>query len=468
MVSGVAGGQSRRDGPSAGWRGTSRRGATALLGAVTLTALLVPGSLAPAAAWTAPLLTSTAAAPGPTSSPVGVARAGSAAPVAPDFFGVHDDRGGPLDPDAWATGRLWAAWCTVAPTPEVDLVRSAREALRPAFRTFAASQTRRLTVSLGHPAPWVFDEHPAAVKVRAKRVWYCGQHASVTSFPRARLLRDGPLAELYAAYVEAVVQAARPYLAGDPRNRLVLQAWNEPNLANGGTVHHRIPGAARTWRQAAASLQEQERIIWRVASELVPGRFEVTSPALYGKPTDLGAAYFRQQARTRTIDSVSLNFYTLRQRKVNASLELWRTKARTAKRLVTKHRSLRFLPIWVTETNHNLVNGIPDDSNVTGRWADPAVQRRLVEVTTMEALRLRFAGLQWYQGTPAQTAVSTLPGSPAAEATKALRTELVGRMLLRCDVEDPVVTCAMSARDDEGPIWVRWSRKGRDGVEILR
>ena len=152
---------------------------------------------------------------------------------------------------------------------------------------------------------------------------------------------------------------------------------------------------------------------------------------------------------------------------MNRSLDLWRSKAGVAKGLVTKYRSLRFLPIWVTETNHNLVNGVPDDSNVEGEWADPAAQKRLLEVTTMEALRLGFAGLQWYQGAPTQTAVTTLPGSPAAEAVKALRAELMGRMLTGCSTRAGVTTCTLSARTDSGPIGVRWSRSGTLGVEVL-
>jgi hypothetical protein len=152
---------------------------------------------------------------------------------------------------------------------------------------------------------------------------------------------------------------------------------------------------------------------------------------------------------------------------VNRSLDLWRSKARIAKRLVTRYPSLRFLPVWVTETNHNLVNGVPDDSNVQGEWADPAAQKRLIEVTTMEALRLGFAGLQWYQGSPTQTAVTTLPGSPAAEAIKALRAELVGRMVTGCSTRGAVTTCTLSARTDSGPIQVRWSRSGTVGVEVL-
>lgn len=394
--------------------------------------------------------------------------AAAPAPVAPEFFGVQDDRVQPLDPAAWATGRLWAAWCSVQPRPELEVGRAARDLLRPAFKTFAASETRRLTVSLGHPAPWVFGDHPAAVRVRPKHVWYCDRHASVTSFPAAGTLQAGPVGEAYAAYVAAVIRASRPYLAADARNMLVLQAWNEPNLRNGGTVREPIPGAARTWRQASASLREQERIIWRVAAEMIPGRFEVTSPSLYGKPTALGGVYLKEQAKSRTVDSFSLNIYTVRQRSVNRSLELWRSKARIAKRLVTRYPSLRFLPIWVTETNHNLVNGVPDVSNIEGEWADPRAQKRLLEVTTMEALRLGFAGLQWYQGSPTQTAVTTLPGSPAAEAVTALRAELVGRMVTGCSTHAGVTTCTLSARPDSGPILVRWSRTGTDGIEIVR
>lgn len=388
-------------------------------------------------------------------------------PITPEFFGVQDDRAQPPDPQAWGSARVWAAWCTVQPTAQTDLATSVPRRLGPAFETYAASGTRRVTVSLGHPAAWVFGEHPTAVSTRHTRIWYCQYAAANTSFPTARSLRSGPVRDAYEAYVRSVIESAGPYLAAHPDNRLVLQAWNEPNLRSGGTVRHRIPGAARSWSQAVASLRQQELILRRVASQAIPGRFEITSPSLYGKRSALNTAYLKAQARRATVDSISLNFYTLRQGNVNRSLALWRKKAAVAKRLVTRHKSLRKVPIWLTETNHNLVNGIPDDSNQTGVWALPEVQRRLVEVTTMEALRQGFAGLQWYQGTLLQTAVNTRPGTPATAASKALRTQLEGRRLVRCATRRSTTTCALTARPGSGPIKVRWSAKGSAGVTII-
>jgi hypothetical protein len=199
---------------------------------------------------------------------------------------------------------------------------------------------------------------------------------------------------------------------------------------------------------------------------MIPGRFEITTPSIYGKKSQLNTHYLKAQAKNRTVDSISLNFYTLRQKSVNKSLALWKKKASTAKRLVTKHRSLRGLPIWITETNHNLINGIPYRGNVTGFWATPAAQKRMVEVTTMEALRQGYAGIQWYQGTPEQTAVNARAGSSATAASTALMQNLVGRRVTKCSVKKSTTTCSMSARPGSQAIKVSWSSKGSAGVSI--
>lgn len=391
-----------------------------------------------------------------------------ARPITPEYFGVQDDGAGVPDDLAWSTGRVWAAWCTIQPTRETEVADAAQRRLGPTFAMYAGTATTRLTVSLGHPSPWVFDNHRLAVSSKGVRVWYCEYAAANTSFPTVRTLRSEPVKSAYADYVRAVIDAARPYLDANAENTLVLQAWNEPNLLNGGTITNRIPGAARSWKAASASLREQERIMRRVATELIPGRFEVTSPSLYGKKTALGTRYFKDQAKRRTIDSISLNFYTLRQGTVNKSLARWRTRAGVAKRLVTKHKRLRKVPIYLTETNHNLVNHQGDYGNLTTRWAAPAAQQRMVEVTTMEAIRRGFAGIQWYQGTPTQTAVDTRPGTVATEAGKALRAELVGRRLVKCRTKKSRTTCTFSARPDSGRIKVSWSSKGSRGVTISR
>lgn len=401
---------------------------------------------------------------------VGVAGEASAASkrIKPEFFGVQDDRYGRDDTGAWGSARIWAAWCTVQPTAETRLQQSVADLIGGAYRTYADAGVKRLAVSLGHPASWVYNDHPVAVSREYTHIWYCDSNAANTSFPRATTLRAGPLRAAYITYISAVIKAARPYLEANRRNKLVLQAWNEPNLSIGGSVRNAIPGAARSWKQASKSLREQERIMRAVAGGLIPGRFEISSPALYGRDNPLNSRYFTAQDRKRTIDSVSLNVYTLRQRSVNKSVALWRRKARDAKQVVTRHRRLRNIPIWLTETNHNLRNDTDEVGNRDGKWAESWVQKRLLEVTTMEALRRGFAGIQWYQGSLKQTAVNTRPGTPASEASLALRKQLLRRKRINCTTKKTRTTCTLSSRPGSKSIQVRWSLKGSKGVGILK
>ena len=389
----------------------------------------------------------------------------ASARITPEYFGVHDDNLGPYDPTAWGSARVWVPWCAVQPSASTPVAERTAARFSSAFALYARGGVTRLNVSLGHPAPWVFNDDPASFTPN-DRVWFCEKAAANTSFPTVSQLSSGPIHDAYVTYVVAVIEAAKPYLAADGRNKVALQAWNEPNLRNGGTVSPKIPGAATTWYQAAKSLQQQERIMRGIARAMIPGRFEITSPAMYGKKTTLNTKYFKAQAKRRTVDSISLNFYTLRQKSVNKSIKLWRKKAAVAKKLVTRHKKLRKVPIWLTETNHNLINFIPDQGNVNGVWATPKAQKRMVEVTTMEALRQGFAGIQWYQGTLAQTAVNARPGTPAAQASAALRNELIGRRLIKC-TGTKVTKCRMTARPGSGRITVKWSAKGTRGVRII-
>ena len=412
---------------------------------------------------------STARAALPPGAPrTGIAASAWALPVDVTFFGVHDDESLRVKPTQWGTGRLHAAWCDVQPTAASDAGAVAADLLERPFRVSARNNVRRLNVSLGHPAAWVFADHPRATATADVAVWYCQHSRANVSVPTARSLTAGPVHDAYAAYVGAVIAAAGEYLATDPGNRLVLQAWNEPNLGNGGQVRRTIPGAARTWKQAAASLQQQERIIRAVAEALIPGRYELSSPALYGKSNALLTAYLARQAKDRTVDSVSLNFYSHRVA-VTGAMARWTKKAATAIQLVRRHRGLRALPVWITETNHNLVNYQPSNrANMQGLWASAATQRHLVEVTTAEAMRLGYAGLEWYQGTLQQVGVNTRAGSVGAQAAQEFLTEVAGRTLLACTTRRSVVTCTLSGRDAVDPsIQLIWSAKGFDGVTFV-
>lgn len=380
--------------------------------------------------------------------------------VRPEYFGVQDDRQ-TNGSDGFGAARMWAAWCTVQPSPRVPAARAASRALSRGFALNAAAGRNRLTVSLGHPPPWVFGNHARSLKRIG--IWYCKQKRSAVAFPSPASLRAGPVRAAYAAYVAGVVAAAKKYLAADRSNRLVLQAWNEPNLGSGGRVSGRIPGTARTWTQAAESLREQERIMRAVARRLIPNRFEITTPSMYGKPTRLGTPYFRLQAKARTVDSVSLNFYTLYVSSPTSSLKRWRSRAAEARGLITRYRSLRGLPIWITETNHNLVNS-RKQTNRKPVWAAPAAQKRMVDVTTLEAMRLGYAGIGWYQGSLSQTAVNVRAGTPAAVANRQLRDRLVGRRVLGCGTRKGQSWCVFSARKGSPPLRATWASNGSSGV----
>lgn len=398
----------------------------------------------------------------------GLAGSAWSLPIDATYFGVHDDEVLRVKPSQWGTGRMHAAWCTVAPSSTADVHATADQTLATTFRVNAKNDVRRLNVSLGHPAPWVFGDHPTAVRTSVELIWYCQHALANTSFPTRKSLIVGPVHDAYDSYIRAVIAAAGDYLGADPANRLVLQTWNEPNLGNGGQVTRRIPGAARTWKQAAASLQEQERIIRAVADELIPGRFEISSPALYGKSNALTRAYLAAQARDRTVDSISLNFYT-HTRRPGVTMARWTTKAAAAIGLVRAYRSLRTVPVWITETNHNLVNNQPGNrSNMQGLWASAAVQRHLVEATTAQALRLGFAGLEWYQGSLQQVAVNTRAGTIGALAAQEFLAQVAGRTVQKCGSRRTVITCTLVSPDPTvPPLRMRWSTKGFDGVTFL-
>lgn len=388
----------------------------------------------------------------------------AAKPIHHTFFGVQDDHQ-TNHSTAYGAARLWKPWCQIQPSAQVPARTGADRILAPAFAANAKAQRTRVTVLLGHPAPWVYNNHPNAHKKTG--LWYCAQNRSGIAFPSVALLRTTRVRAAYVNYVAAVISAAEPYLAANPANRVALQAWNEPNVGSGGNVKTGIPGAATSWKRAASSLREQERLIRAVARRMIPGRYEITSPSFVGKSGKLVRAYFGAQAKARTIDSASVNFYTQNVSTPNGSLRQWRTNAAKAKRIVTRYKALRGLPIWITETNHNLINYSPRQTNMRRPWTAPSVQRRLAEVTTMEAMRLGFAGIEWYQGALAQTAVNTRPGTPATAATARLNSALRGRTIIGCGTNKGVSWCRLSARPGNRAIRVTWANSGAGGVQLF-
>ncbi len=388
-------------------------------------------------------------------------------PVGDPYLGVHDGQGKPVGPNLWGTSRVLALWCAVQPIRGINVTDSARTRLDGEYAKNAANGVRRLNVTLGHPAAWVFKDAKAARSTKNVPARYCQHTLANTSFPTRKSLASGPVRTAYVEYVRAVIRASKNYLAANGANKLVLMAANEPNLRSSGQVSRTIPGAARSWEEAAASLQKQERIMRKVAQQMIPGRFEITSPAMYGKQNAGATAYFKAQAKYRTIDSISLNFYTFGVTPAKA-LASWRAKATRALKVVKTYQRLKRVPVWITETNHNLVNGNPRDrSNISSDWMSGPTQKHLAQATLAEAMRMGFAGIEFYQGSASQVALKYYPGTVAFQSTRSLFVLLAGRKLQKCTTTKSIVTCSFSARPIDGPVQLRWSAKGLSGVTVI-
>jgi hypothetical protein len=384
--------------------------------------------------------------------------------VTPETFGNQDDGNTGNTGETYSTGRVWAAWCTVQPeltTTNTEMVNN----VKPAFD--ANLRTTRLNVTLGHPPVWVYNNTKAAANQKGIFLWYCQFASANLTTPTVTMLKTTPTGALYKQYVRNVITAAGGYLAADPANKLVFEGWNEPNLRSGSIITSKIAGGVNTWPAAANSMQQQERYIREVGNEMIPGRFEVSSPAVYGKRTPFTDAYWAAQSNHRTIDSVSVNFYT-HNSTPNLSLQEWRRKAAKANLSVREHRKLRNVPIWVTETNHNLVNFNGNKSNLRAPITSPATQTRLTEVTLLEGLRAGYKGIEWYQGALPQTAVNTRPGTPGYAAVNRVRNVLVGRKLVKCrDVTAMSTVCVFTKKTatlGSEPVTATWSLVGTNGV----
>lgn len=381
-------------------------------------------------------------------------------PVTPgslgSLYGSHD-------PGGLASVRVWgsAIWCYVQPTPDAPIAQNLDRLLAPSLDPIAATGGGTAIVTIGHPAPWVFDNHPRAV-ARTK-LWACGDHASGVSIPSPASLRparDGApsvQAQRYAAYVSAVVDYLTSRYSGSIR--IILETWNEPNLTSGLNPRLRIPGAARSVREAVASLHAYESIAHDVIRvKGASGSISLGSSALFTRSNQFSRLYLKAHSRKRRIDALHFNIYGFTGGSPTRAVQDWDRRAAAVRSRVAKYRALRSLPMVVTEANLNLVNNDRNRSNLSPAFTDPTQQRRMATATQMNAYYRGFSGVHWlvpWRQQQAAVFVQTLPGNAARDALATLQEQLMGRTLGRCWQTKKVRTCTFKdpVRGDARVLW---------------
>jgi hypothetical protein len=359
---------------------------------------------------------------------------------------------GTADPGGMASVRTWgsAIWCYLQPTPETD-VRAKLDALVAPTLDAVAAAGGTAIVTIGHPAPWVFDNHPRAVA--PTKLWACGDHASGVSIPSPASLKpnkDGTAsvqARRWAEYVGTVVEWVKANYQG--RLQVVLEVWNEPNLSSGLNYKLRIPGAARTMKQAVRALHTLESIAYDVIrAKGATGTVSLGSSALFTRPNKFSNLYLKYHNRKRRIEAIHVNVYGFKGSSANKMVADWDKRANSFRKRVRKYRKIRTLPIRVTEANLNLINRDGNATNLKASTANPDAQRRLATATQMNAYYRGFSSVYWLvPWRPEQTAVyvQTQPGNPARDALAVLQSALAGHTFVTCKQRKGLRTCTFKS-----------------------
>ena len=381
---------------------------------------------------------------------------------------------GSADPGGMASVRNWgsAIWCYVQPTPEADVTTRLDQLLAPTLDAVSAAQGTAI-VTLGHPAPWVFDNHPRAVA--RTNLWACGDHASGVSIPSPASLKpakDGSpsvQAQRWAAYVGTVVDYIQARYRG--RLQVVLETWNEPNLTSGLNYKLRIPGAARTVGQAVSALHTYESIAYDVIrAKGATDTISLGSSALFTRANRFSTLYLKAHNRKRRIDSIHVNIYGFKGGSATSMTSDWDKRARKFRARVAKLRKLRKLPMRVTEANLNLVNRDGVSANLRSATAKPSAQRRLATATQMNAYYRGYTSVYWlipWRREQTAVHVQTTPGNVARDALAVLQSELQGHRLRSCSERRKLRTCTFSAPEG-GSVRVLWRTSGSTRVRLAR
>ena len=355
------------------------------------------------------------------------------------------------DPGGLASVRVWgsAIWCYMQPTTDADVAANLHANLSPTLDRAAAAGGTAI-VTMGHPAPWVFENHPRAVA--PTKLWACGDHASGVSIPSPASLkprRSGApsvQAQRWAAYVGSVVDYVTSRYAG--RLNVVLETWNEPNLSSGLNYKLRVPGAARTMKQAVSALHTYDSIAYDVIrSKGARGTVSLGSSALFTRPNSFSTRYLKAHNTKRRINALHVNVYGFTSKNATKMVSDWDRRVARFRKRVVKFRKLRSLPLHVTEANLNLVNRDGNRTNLRASTANPAAQRRLATATQMNAYFRGYSSVYWLvPWRPEQTAVHVRsePGNPARDGLAVLQGALEGRALVGCSQRKRLRTCTFA------------------------
>ena len=385
---------------------------------------------------------------------LGLVTAGLGAPAqaAPRSWPVTPGAVGSLygspDPGGLASVRIWgsAIWCYVQPTPDADVAANLHAKLAPTLDQAAAAGGTAI-VTIGHPAPWVFENHPRAVA--PTKLWACGDHASGVSIPSPASLkprRSGApsvQAQRWAAYVGSVVDYITARYAG--RLHVVLETWNEPNLSSGLNYKLRVPGAARTMKQAVSALHTYDSIAYDVIrNKGARGTVSLGSSALFTRANSFSTRYLKAHNKKRRINAIHVNVYGFNGKNATKMAADWDRRVARFRKRVVKFRKLRSLPMRVTEANLNLVNRNGNRTNLRSSTAKPAAQRRLATATQMNAYYWGYSSVHWLvPWRPEQTAVHVRsePGNPARDSLAVLQGALQGSTFAGCSQRKRLRTC---------------------------
>lgn len=392
-------------------------------------------------------------------------------PVTPETLGSVYGR---VDPGGFTSLRTWeaGAWCLFQPTPDANVEANLDRLIARDLDQVAANGGTAI-VTIGHPPPWVFDNHPIAVQRPAQ--WACGESGANVSIPSSaslRSYRDGSLSvqgQRWASYVARIVDYLTARYNGSMK--VVLEVWNEPNLRSGINPGLGIPGAARSAKDAAKALHRYESIAYDViTAKGARGWLSLASSAIFKRWNGFVETYMRAHNRMRRIDSIHFNVYSFRGRGPDEVMAEWdRQAARVAKKM-RRFGNLRRLPLRMTEANLNLINVDGVTANLRPEFASPEEQRRMATASQANAFFHGYSSVYWlvpWRQEQAAVFLRTNPGNVARDALVVLTSTLMGKQFASCKQRRKVRTCRFVAPDGLSTYLI-WRNSGSSAVTAPR